>query len=98
MEDKMTEPSNTKGVAERQPMPEQPAEIRRRNFGEVPLGYTTEMAVTEAKRCLQCKKPNCVQGCPVGIDIPGFIHQIVEGDFTAAHKVDIHIGFNNLHV
>ena len=68
----------------RQAMPEQPANERRRNFKEVPLGYTPEMAKTEASRCLQCKKPLCVGGCPVGIDIPGFIKPIAEGDLPAS--------------
>ena len=68
----------------RQPMPEQPADIRRRNFEEVPTGYTAQMAMAEAQRCIQCKKPGCVEGCPVGIDIPGFIKRIVEGDFTGS--------------
>ena len=66
----------------RQSMPEQEAEIRRRNFKEVPLGYTEEMAVTEASRCIQCKKPSCVQGCPVSVDIPGFINLLREKKFT----------------
>jgi glutamate synthase (NADPH/NADH) small chain len=66
----------------RVPMPEQEPEIRRRNFLEVPTGLTPEMAMREAQRCLQCKKPGCVEGCPVGIDIPGFIHLIKEGEFT----------------
>ncbi len=65
-------------------MPEQDPEARRRNFEEVPLGYTPEMAIAEAGRCLQCKKPACVQGCPVAVDIPGFIGHIRDGDFTAA--------------
>ena len=65
-------------------MPEQAPEVRRRNFEEVPLGYTKEMAIQEASRCLQCKKPACVQGCPVSVDIPGFIKLIKEGDFTGA--------------
>ena len=68
----------------RRPMPEQDADVRRRNFDEVPLGYTPEMAREEASRCLQCRKPACVQGCPVEVDIPGFIHLIKEGDFTGA--------------
>lgn len=63
-------------------MPEQAAEIRRRNFEEVPLGYTPEMAKKEAERCLQCKKPGCVLGCPVSVDIPGFIKLIAEEKFT----------------
>jgi len=63
-------------------MPEQEAAVRARNFLEVPTGYTQEMAMQEAKRCLQCKKPGCVEGCPVGIDIPGFIKLIADGEFT----------------
>jgi glutamate synthase (NADPH/NADH) small chain len=63
-------------------MPEQKPEVRRRNFLEVPTGYTPEMAQLEAQRCLQCKKPGCVTGCPVGIDIPGFIQLVKEGEFT----------------
>ncbi len=65
-------------------MPEQPPEVRRRNFKEVPTGYDPETAVREAGRCLQCKRPSCVEGCPVGVDIPGFIRLIKERDFTAA--------------
>ena len=60
------------------PMREQPAAQRVRNFDEVPHGYSLEEAVLEAKRCLQCKKPFCVEGCPVGIDIPSFITYIKE--------------------
>ncbi len=65
-------------------MPEQEASVRKRNFDEVPTGYTVAMAQEEAARCVQCKKPGCVEGCPVQVDIPGFIHLITEGDFTAA--------------
>jgi len=68
----------------RQIMPEQPPKDRIRNFEEVPLGLTEEQAVMEARRCLQCKKPRCVEGCPVGIDIPGFIRLIAEGKFAEA--------------
>ena len=68
----------------RVPMPEQAPEIRRRNFEEVPTGYTVQMAQEEAARCLQCKKPGCVEGCPVQVDIPGFIKLITEGDLTGA--------------
>ncbi len=71
----------------RQPMPEQPADGRVRNFEEVPLGLRPEQAVVEAQRCLQCKKPQCVEGCPVGIDIPGFIRAIAEEDFLEAAAV-----------
>ncbi len=80
----MSEKEGKKKAAARQPMPEQAAEIRRRNFAEVPLGYTPETAMEEASRCLQCKKPGCVEGCPVGVDIPGFIHLLTQGDFTGA--------------
>ena len=70
----------------RQPMPEQEAKVRARNFDEVPLGYTPETAKTEALRCIQCKNPACVQGCPVQVDIPGFITLVSEGDFIGAAK------------
>lgn len=70
----------------RTPMPEQPAHVRACNFQEVPLGYTPEMAQQEAARCLLCKKPSCISGCPVGVDIPGFLKLIVEGDFAASAR------------
>ena len=70
----------------RQPMPEQDPKVRARNFDEVPLGYTPEMAKTEALRCITCKNPACVQGCPVEVDIPGFIALVMEGDFIGAAK------------
>jgi glutamate synthase (NADPH/NADH) small chain len=72
--------------APRQPMPEQPPEQRVNNFDEVPLGYSPEAAVTEASRCLQCKKPACVAGCPVAVDIPGFIALVRDGQFAAAAR------------
>ena len=65
-------------------MPEQSPEIRRYNFEEVPLGYTPEMAIEEANRCLQCKNPTCIEGCPVEIDIKSFIGFVKEGDFERA--------------
>lgn len=68
----------------RQSMPTQEPMDRIRNFDEVALGLTAEMAITEAERCLECKKPRCVDGCPVGIDIPAFIHEMQEGDFEKA--------------
>lgn len=68
----------------RQPMPEQEPEIRARNFDEVPLGLSPEAAIKEAQRCIQCKNPGCVDGCPVGVDIPGFIKLIKDGDFTGS--------------
>ncbi|MFO7955676.1 MAG: NADPH-dependent glutamate synthase [Candidatus Brocadiia bacterium] len=71
----------------RQPMPEQPADSRIHNFEEVPFGLRPEQAVLEAQRCLQCKRPQCVDGCPVGIDIPGFIKCIAEEDFLGAARL-----------
>ena len=68
----------------RQPMPEQAPDKRRRNFEEVPLGYSGEVARLEASRCIQCKNPACVTGCPVQIDIPGFIRCIRDNDFAGA--------------
>ena len=65
-------------------MPKQEPVERVRNFDEVALGYTPELAREEAARCLRCKKPGCVDGCPVGIDIPGFIGSVADGDFGAA--------------
>jgi glutamate synthase (NADPH/NADH) small chain len=70
----------------RQPMPEQEPAIRAKNFEEVPVGQDPDVAILEAGRCLQCKKPACVEGCPVEIDIPGFISLVKEGDFTGAIK------------
>ncbi|MBI2894020.1 MAG: NADPH-dependent glutamate synthase [Deltaproteobacteria bacterium] len=65
-------------------MPEQEALERIRNFHEVPLGFPTEVAPTEAYRCIWCKDPTCVGGCPVGIDIPAFVHLVEKGDFLGA--------------
>ena len=65
-------------------MPEQSPQVRSQNFLEVPLGYTPEMAQTEAARCIQCKKPGCVAGCPVGVQIPEFLKLLREGNFAAA--------------
>lgn len=67
-------------------MPEQKPEVRITNFGEVPLGFSEDDAVIEAQRCIECKKPQCVAGCPVGIDIPGFLRHIAERDFDGAVK------------
>ena len=68
------------------PIPEQDPKVRARNFKEVTLGYTAEMAVEEAQRCLNCKNMPCVSGCPVGVRIPAFISQIAEGDFEGAYR------------
>lgn len=70
----------------RQKMPEQDPKERIKNFNEVPYGYTEELAKLEAERCLQCKKPKCVEGCPVEVDIPGFIKFIKDGDFIGAAR------------
>lgn len=69
------------------PMPEQDPQIRAHNFQEVTLGYTPEMAMEEAARCLGCKKPKCVEGCPVNVRIPEFIGKVAEGDFKAAYEI-----------
>jgi glutamate synthase (NADPH/NADH) small chain len=68
----------------RQKMPEQDPRRRKHNFEEVPYGYDEELAVTEAKRCLKCKKPLCMKGCPVNILIPDFVRLIEEGKFIEA--------------
>jgi len=80
----MTEKTSKKEKIPRQPMPEQAPDVRNRNFEEVPLGYSRETALKEAQRCLQCKKPACVTGCPVQVDIPGFVKQIAQGDVEGA--------------
>ncbi|RZW21550.1 MAG: NADPH-dependent glutamate synthase [Desulfobulbaceae bacterium] len=80
MAEKAAKPVKNPRVA----MPEQDPQVRARNFLEVPTGYTNKMAQEEAARCLQCKKPACVAGCPVGVDIPGFIDLISQGDITGS--------------
>ncbi|HBU13406.1 MAG TPA: glutamate synthase (NADPH), homotetrameric [Clostridiales bacterium] len=72
--------------SEKTKMPELDPLERVKNFEEVALGYTDEMAVSEASRCLECKNKPCVPGCPVNVDIPGFIHEVKEGNFLAAYK------------
>ena len=71
----------------RVPVREQDPEKRSRNFEEVCLGYNEEEALLEASRCLQCKKPACMEACPVSVQIPRFIHEIVNRDYAAAAKV-----------
>ena len=71
----------------RVPVREQDAKERAKNFKEVCLGYNKEEAETEAKRCLGCPNPKCVEGCPVSIDIPGFIKEVKEGNVEAAYQV-----------
>jgi glutamate synthase (NADPH/NADH) small chain len=70
----------------RQSMPTQTAEARSRNYNEVALGYPEESALLESVRCLQCKRPKCVQGCPVEVDIPAFIERLKEGDMPGAAR------------
>ncbi len=69
------------------PMPEQDPKVRAHNFEEVALGYTEEQAVAEAERCIMCRKPTCIAGCPVEIDIPEFIQAITERNFRRAYDV-----------
>ena len=70
----------------KRPMPKQEPFERVRNFDEVALGYTPELAREEASRCLACKKPVCIDGCPVGIDIPGFVQCMIDNDFGSGIK------------
>ena len=68
------------------PVREQEAKVRAHNFEEVCYGYNIEEAMEESTRCLNCKNPRCVGGCPVGIDIPGFIMKVKEGDVKGAYE------------
>ena len=79
-----TEKKEKKEKVPRQAMPEQDPKKRVHNFNEVPTGYTKEIAMAEASRCIQCKKPSCVAGCPVDVKIPEFIQLIAEGHFIEA--------------
>ncbi len=72
---------------DKNPMPEQEPLVRNKNFDEVALGYTAEMAIDEAKRCLNCKNAKCMTGCPVAVRIPEFIAQVAEGNFDEAYKI-----------
>ena len=74
-------------VLHRVPVREQEPKVRAHNFEEVCLGYNTEEAVLEAGRCLKCKNPQCVKGCPVNIDIPGFIKEIQEKNIEGAYQI-----------
>ncbi len=71
-------------VPTKTPMPEQSPLERKKNYDEVPFGYTVEQAIAEAERCLQCNRANCMEGCPVGVDIPGFLQLVADGDFQGA--------------
>lgn len=72
---------------DRQKMPERPAQQRNKDFNEVNLGFSAELAKLEASRCLQCKNPKCVEGCPVSVDIKKFLELVEQGDFRAAAAV-----------
>lgn len=69
------------------PMPSQDPNVRNKNFKEVALGYTEEMAIGEAQRCLNCKNKPCVNGCPVNVRIPEFVAKVAEGDFAEAYNI-----------
>lgn len=69
------------------PMPQQEPNVRNKNFDEVATGYTAEMAIEEATRCLNCKHKPCVDGCPVNVPIPGFIEQVAAGEFEKAYEI-----------
>lgn len=71
----------------RNKMPEQASDIRNKNFDEVALGYSLETAIDEAQRCLNCKNPKCVQGCPVNVDIPDFISALKDSRLEDAVKI-----------
>ena len=72
---------------QKNPMPTQDPTVRSANFDEVALGYTPEMAIDEAKRCLNCKNKPCISGCPVKVHIPDFIAKVAEGDFEGAYQI-----------
>ncbi len=74
-------------VRKKNPMPEQAPEVRNKNFLEVACGYTEEMAVNEAMRCLKCRKKPCMSGCPVMVKIPDFIAKVAEGEFEEAYQI-----------
>ena len=74
-------------VREKNPMPEQAPDVRNKNFLEVCEGYTEEMAIREAMRCLKCRKHPCMNGCPVMVKIPDFIAKVAEGEFEAAYQI-----------
>jgi len=86
-ENKPEKPAKKEIVPEKYPMEEQPAKERVGNYREVPYGYDVATAIKEAERCLQCKKPVCIDGCPVEIDIPGFIQAIAGEDFPEAIRI-----------
>ena len=74
-------------VLNKVPVREQEPKVRATNFDEVCLGYNKDEAVEEASRCIGCKNAKCIEGCPVSINIPGFIAEVKEGKFEEAYKV-----------
>jgi len=74
-------------IPKKTPMPEQPPLERIKNYDEVPYGYTPEQAIAEAKRCIECGRPLCVEGCPVNINIPAFLKLVAEGNFRGAINI-----------
>jgi len=86
-EEEKEAPKKKKPKIPRQPMPEQDPHERAKNFKEVTYGFTAEFALNESIRCIQCKKPVCIDGCPVNINIPEFIKKVSEGDMLGAAKV-----------
>ena len=74
-------------VLKKVPVREQAPKVRAANFDEVCLGYNKEEAMEEAARCINCKNAKCVTGCPVNINIPGFIHEVKEGNFEEAYRI-----------
>ena len=74
-------------VLKKVPVREQQPKVRATNFDEVCLGYNKEEAMEEAERCLNCKKAKCVEGCPVSINIPAFVHEVKEGNFEKAYQI-----------
>ena len=74
-------------VMKKVPVREQAPDVRNKNFDEVCLGYNKEEAMEEATRCLNCKNAKCIEGCPVSINIPGFVHEVKEGNIEEAYKI-----------
>ena len=74
-------------VMKKVPVREQDPKVRATNFEEVCLGYNSEEAMEEASRCINCKNAQCMKGCPVAINIPGFIEQVKNGDFNKAYEI-----------
>ena len=74
-------------VLKRVPVREQDPKVRATNFEEVCYGYNKEEAMAEASRCLNCKNAQCMKGCPVSINIPAFVEQVKNGDFTKAYQI-----------